>query len=85
MSIFSVVLIIEVMLLVIKLFFKVLGFLWLKILFIINDYDFLQKVLGVGINGKVLECFEKKIGGKFVLKVSIVIVRYVIWVIYVEI
>lgn len=75
MSIFSVVLIIEVMLLVIKLFFKVLGFLWLKILFIINDYDFLQKVLGVGINGKVLECFEKKIGGKFVLKVSIVIVR----------
>lgn len=75
MSIFSVVLIIEVMLLVIKLFFEVLGFLWLKILFIINDYDFLQKVLGVGINGKVLECFEKKIGGKFVLKVSIVIVR----------
>lgn len=36
---------------------------------ITNDYDLSQKVLGVGINGKVLECFEKKTGKRFALKV----------------
>lgn len=36
---------------------------------ITNDYTISQKVLGVGINGKVLECFEKKTNNRFALKV----------------
>lgn len=59
----------------IKPLFKVPGPLRPKTSLITNDYDLSQKVLGVGINGKVLECFEKKTGGKFALKVSRIIVR----------
>lgn len=37
---------------------------------ITDDYSISQTVLGVGINGKVLECTDKKTGGKYALKVS---------------
>jgi len=69
----------------IKPLFKVPGPLRPKTSLVTNDYDLSQKVLGVGINGKVLECFEKKTGGKFALKVSRIIVRHANWVIHVEI
>ncbi|KAI1296626.1 MAP kinase-activated protein kinase 2 [Halotydeus destructor] len=36
---------------------------------IINDYSISDKVLGLGINGKVVECFSKVSGDKFALKV----------------
>lgn len=35
------------------------------------DYMISDKVLGLGINGKVVECFDKKTGNKYALKVSI--------------
>lgn len=71
----------------IKPLFKVPGPLRPKTSLITNDYDLSQKVLGVGINGKVLECFEKKTGGRFALKVSTIIVRHatLVWLIHVEI
>lgn len=50
--------------------FKVPPPLRAKTSLITNDYDVSQKVLGVGINGKVLECFERKSGKRFALKVS---------------
>ena len=53
-----------------KPLFKVPPPLKTKISLITNDYDLSQKVLGVGINGKVLECFEKKTRHRFALKVS---------------
>ncbi|XP_071487402.1 MAP kinase-activated protein kinase 2-like isoform X2 [Diadema setosum] len=34
-----------------------------------TDYEISKKVLGLGINGKVLECYDKKTGEKFALKV----------------
>jgi len=34
-----------------------------------DDYQISNKVLGLGINGKVLECFDKKTGQKYALKV----------------
>ena len=40
---------------------------------ITSDYDVSQKSLGVGINGKVLECYRKKDKGKFALKVFFII------------
>lgn len=52
-----------------KPLFKVPSPLRTKSSLITNDYDLSQKVLGVGINGKVLECFEKKTGKRFALKV----------------
>ncbi|KAL9971870.1 hypothetical protein ACROYT_G018088 [Oculina patagonica] len=52
-----------------KPLFKVPPPLRPKTSLITNDYDLSQKVLGVGINGKVLECFEKKSGKRFALKV----------------
>lgn len=36
---------------------------------IIADYTISDKVLGLGINGKVVECFDKKTGLKYALKV----------------
>ncbi|KOB74340.1 Uncharacterized protein OBRU01_09254 [Operophtera brumata] len=36
---------------------------------ITDDYDISNTVLGLGINGKVLECKEKKSGKKRALKV----------------
>lgn len=53
-----------------KPLFKVPPPLRTKTSLITNDYNLSQKVLGVGINGKVLECFEKKTGKQFALKVS---------------
>lgn len=38
---------------------------------ITQDYDVSQKSLGVGINGKVLECYRKRDKGKFALKVKL--------------
>lgn len=34
-----------------------------------DDYKISSQVLGLGINGKVLECFNKKTGDKCALKV----------------
>lgn len=36
---------------------------------ILLDYTISDKVLGLGINGKVVECFDKKSGAKYALKV----------------
>lgn len=36
-----------------------------------TDYEISKKVLGLGINGKVLECIDKKSKEKFALKVNI--------------
>ena len=41
-----------------------------------KDYDVSQKSLGVGINGKVLECYRKKDKGKFALKVCVFLVFF---------
>lgn len=35
-----------------------------------DDYKITSQVLGLGINGKVLEIFQKKTGDKYALKVS---------------
>jgi len=35
-----------------------------------DDYQLSNTVLGLGINGKVVECFCKKTGDKFALKVG---------------
>lgn len=37
-----------------------------------NYYEITETVLGLGINGKVLECYSKADGKKYALKVSIV-------------
>lgn len=37
---------------------------------ITNDYSISQRVLGVGINGKVLECTDRSSGNKYALKVN---------------
>jgi hypothetical protein len=37
---------------------------------ITDVYTITSSVLGVGINGKVVECVEKKTGNKYALKVS---------------
>ena len=34
------------------------------------DYTISSRTLGVGINGKVVECFSKRTGQKYALKVS---------------
>lgn len=36
---------------------------------ITNDYSISDKVLGLGINGKVVECYHRETGNKFALKV----------------
>ena len=59
-----------------KLSFKVPPPLRPKSSLITSDYDLSQKVLGVGINGKVLECTEKKTGLKYALKVSKLSLRF---------
>jgi mitogen-activated protein kinase-activated protein kinase 2 len=38
---------------------------------ITDDYEISNNVLGLGINGKVVECIKKASGMKFALKVSI--------------
>jgi mitogen-activated protein kinase-activated protein kinase 2 len=40
---------------------------------ITDDYDITKTVLGLGINGKVVECFSKTTKEKFALKVGIVV------------
>ncbi|EDO40421.1 predicted protein [Nematostella vectensis] len=52
-----------------KPLFKIPPALQPKKTLITNDYNITQKVLGVGINGKVLECFDKKTNDKHALKV----------------
>jgi hypothetical protein len=37
---------------------------------ITDAYTITNSVLGVGINGRVVECVEKKTGNKYALKVS---------------
>lgn len=39
---------------------------------IISDYRITDQVLGLGINGKVVECFNKTTNQKFALKVFII-------------
>lgn len=36
---------------------------------IAQDYEISGTVLGLGINGKVVQCFNRRTGGKFALKV----------------
>lgn len=36
---------------------------------IAQDYEISGTVLGLGINGKVVQCFSRKTGGKYALKV----------------
>ncbi|CAJ0961262.1 unnamed protein product, partial [Ranitomeya imitator] len=43
---------------------------------ITDDYKVTNQVLGLGINGKVLEIFSKKTGEKFALKVTVSLLRY---------
>jgi hypothetical protein len=38
---------------------------------ITDDYTITDKSLGLGINGKVVECFSRNNGQKFALKVSV--------------
>lgn len=38
---------------------------------VIQDYQITDTVLGLGINGKVVECFNKQTGLKYALKVTI--------------
>lgn len=38
---------------------------------VIQDYQITDTVLGLGINGKVVECFNKETGMKYALKVNI--------------
>lgn len=40
-----------------------------------DEYRITGTVLGLGINGKVIECFSKKTGGKCALKVSTFVVH----------
>lgn len=42
-----------------------------KITPITDDYQITNAVLGLGINGKVVECFRRRTNEKFALKVSI--------------
>lgn len=44
---------------------------------ITNDYTILTKTLGVGVNGKVLECIHKATGDKRALKVGICLCQLV--------
>lgn len=37
---------------------------------IIDEYSITDKVLGLGINGKVVECYDRATGNKFALKVT---------------
>lgn len=39
---------------------------------ITDDYEISNNVLGLGINGKVVECVRKSTGKKFALKVFII-------------
>ena len=43
---------------------------------ITDDYKVTSQVLGLGINGKVLEIFQKKTGDKYALKVSYIWEQY---------
>lgn len=43
---------------------------------ITDDYEISNKVLGLGINGKVVQCFTKTSKEKHALKVSIFPFRY---------
>ena len=46
-----------------------LGTIKFKTTNITNDYTISSRTLGVGINGKVVECFSKRTNQKFALKV----------------
>jgi hypothetical protein len=46
---------------------------------IISDYRITDKVLGLGINGKVVECWDKTSGQKFALKVFLVITFHILY------
>lgn len=55
--------------------FPVKGGLQIRKNAITDDYKVTTQVLGLGINGKVLEIFSKKSGEKFALKVRAVALR----------
>ena len=48
-----------------------LGTIKFKTTNITNDYTISSRTLGVGINGKVVECFNKRTNQKYALKVSL--------------
>lgn len=52
------------------LFFNPRPSLQIKKNAITDDYKVTSQVLGLGINGKVLEIFQKKTGDKYALKVG---------------
>lgn len=43
---------------------------------IVQDYEITHKVLGLGINGKVVECYSKANKQKYALKVRILFLIY---------
>ena len=47
---------------------------------ITNDYTILTKSLGVGVNGKVLQCIHKATGATRALKVSL-ITKKTVWIV----
>ena len=47
-----------------------LGTIKFKTTNITNDYTISSRTLGVGINGKVVECFSKRTNQKYALKVK---------------
>lgn len=48
---------------------------------ITDDYKVTSQVLGLGINGRVLEIFHKRSGEKYALKVSINLLLYIVSII----
>lgn len=42
---------------------------------IVEDYTISSTVLGLGINGKVVECFSKKDARKYALKVMLLLLK----------
>ena len=49
-----------------------LGTIKFKTTNITNDYTISSRTLGVGINGKVVECFNKRTNQKYALKVGFI-------------
>ena len=52
-----------------------------KLTSILDEYSVTNKVLGLGINGKVVECYRKDNGQKYALKVRIFIIFLIMFLI----
>lgn len=51
---------------------------------ITHDYEITPTVLGLGINGKVVECFSKTTDEKFALKVKLEACFVFIYIIFIQ-